>query len=102
MRQFEFTPGYYEWHLTDKATGEILHNVDSEDVDYLCFDPAGLPLMFFEVVELCHEELKTADEQYHQGEEYNGIKPVKTLTAEEMKVAAHIIGETLYNYYIAA
>ena len=75
MRQFELTPGYYEWHLNDKATGETLHNVDSEDVDFLCYDPAGLPLMFFEVVGLCHEELQAANEQYNQGEDYNGIKP---------------------------
>lgn len=102
MRTFELTPGYYEWHLNDKATGETLHNVDSEDVDFLCYDPAGLPLMFFEVVGLCHEELQAANEQYKQGEDYNGIKPSHTLTAEEMKVAAQVMAETLYNYYIAA
>ena len=102
MRQFEFTPGYYEWHLTDKATGETLHNVVDDDVDFLCYDPAGLPLLFFEVVELCHEELTAADEQYNQGEEYNGIKPAETLTAEEMKVAAKVMAETLYDYYLAA
>ena len=102
MRTFELIPGYYEWHLNDKATCETLHNVDSDDVDTLCYDPDGQPLTFFEIVGLCHDELQAAEEQYNQGEDYNGIKPAHTLTAEEMKVAAQVMAETLYNYYIAA
>jgi len=102
MRTFELIPGYYEWHLNDKATGETLHNVDSDNVDTLCYDPDGQPLTFFEIVGLCHDELQAAEEQYNQGEDYNGTKPAHTLTAEEMKVAAQVMAETLYNYYIAA
>ena len=105
MRQFEFKPGYYEWHLTDKATGEILHNVDDEEIDYLCFEPGGCTLTFSEVLNLCQENLISADILYSENTENNGIllnNDKRLDQIEEIPIAARLMAETLYDYYIAA
>ena len=100
MRQFEFTPGYYEWHLTDKATGEILHNMC--DPFESLFREDGEPMNQDEIECFCIDDLHCADWHYQDGEEYNGILPEETLTEREIIAAGKLIAETLYNYYIAA
>lgn len=105
MRQFEFKPAYYEWHLTDTATGEVLHNISDEDIDYLCFDAGGCKLTFGEVFQLCQEELIAADILYSENTEYNGIllnNDKRLDQLEEIPIATKLIAEALYDYYIVA
>ena len=100
MRQFEFTPGYYEWHLTDKATGETLHNMiePSEDL----YNEDGEPMTLEEMKDFCADDLRCADWHYMDNDEYNGILLSERLTEQEIITASSLIAETLYNYYIAA
>ena len=100
MIQFEFTPGYYEWHLTDKATGEILHYMidPSEDL----YNEDGEPMTLEEMKDFFADDLHCADWHYMDNDEYNGILPSERLTEQEIITASSLIAETLYNYYIAA
>ena len=102
MRQFEFTPGYYEWHLTDAATDEILLNV-CDPSEELYWGDTCEPLTREELFSLVSEWLNEAERCYSDNEEFNGILPeCDGLDALEMKAAADLMTETLYNYYLAA
>lgn len=101
MRTFKFEACYYEWHLIDADTGETLHNM--VDAGEHCFDEAGISLMWEEIELLCKEELISADIAYSEKEEYNGIllnNDKRLDQIEEIPVAAKLIADVLYNYYI--
>ena len=102
MRQFCLIPTYYEWHLIDKDTHETLHNlVDPADELY---HEDGTPRSLEEIISFCQEELISADIAYSEDDEYNGIwlsEKKRLDQIEEIPVAAKVMAETLYNYYIA-
>ena len=99
-RNFKFVPAYYEWHLVDKK-GNIWHNMLDPGEDLLEEEEAE-PMTLENVIDFCSDELTNAQECYNQGKDYNGIRPESSLTAEELKEAANIMGKALYDYYIAA
>lgn len=102
MRQFCLIPTYYEWHLIDKDTHETLHNlVDPADEIY---HEDGTPRSLEELTNWLNEELISADIAYSEDDEYNGIwlRNEKRLDQiEEIPIAAKVMAETLYNYYVA-
>ena len=100
MRKFEFKPGQYEWHLTDKETGKILHNM-VDPIEEL-YDENGMPLSLEETINLCFSDLDCADSNYAENEAYNGIllEGDDTLSLDEMERASKIMGQILYDYYI--
>lgn len=99
MREFIFEPAYYEWHLKDRVTGEILHNMC--DPSECFFDEnTGEPITLEELKQLCADDLHAAEWRYMNGEDYNGIYISESLTEPEIMAAADIMSETLYNYYI--
>jgi hypothetical protein len=96
MRTFEFKPSYYEWHLTDKATGKILLNIvdPSDDLDN--------GMTYEQVHDIANEWLDEAERRYHDNDEYNGVLPdYEPLDEEEKETAATLIAETLYAYYLS-
>jgi len=101
MRDFEFNPGYYEWHLTDKATGELLLNIVDPFDDM--FNPeTGEPLSRTETDDMAYYWLEEAERCYDEGEPFNGVLPDSDpLDEDEKKKAAAMIADTLYNHYIA-
>lgn len=101
MRQFIFKPGYYEWHLTDKATGKTLH-VMSDPADLTVHDD-GTPLTLEELEEVCMDDLETAEFAYTVSDiAYNGIRlhGGDLLTKEEMTDASKTMAKALYGFYI--
>lgn len=100
MRQFIFTPGYYEWHLMDKDTEMKLHVM--EDPAEATMTENGEPLTLEEIKEYCYSDLTVADDTYAMNEPYNGLLVYSDdrLTAEEMKAASELMGQTLYDYYL--
>lgn len=103
MRQFIFKPGYYEWHLTDKATGKTLH-VMSDPADFTVNDD-GTPLTLEELEVVCMDDLENADFAYTVADiEYNGIKlhgdDLLSKNKEEMAEASKTMAKALYDYYI--
>ena len=99
MRQFEFTPGYYEWHLTDKATSEIVLNIPDPVEDL--YNEDGKELGKEEIIDMYENDVEHYNNLYKDGIAVYGVRPEQPLTDEELKPAAHLIAETLYNYYIA-
>lgn len=99
-RNFKFVPAYYEWHLVDKKDN-IWHNMLDPGEDLLCEENTE-PMTLEEVIDFCSDELNNAQMCYNEGEDYNGIHPEISLTADELKEAANIMGKALYDYYIAA
>lgn len=100
MREFTFTPGYYEWHLKDKSTGKLLHVMADPAEDTVHED--GTDMTLDELVNMCYNDLDAADNQYIQNEDYNGIllNNDDSLSMEEMTAASELMGKTLHDYYI--
>ena len=101
MRQFDLIPSYHEWHLIDNETHETLHNLIDPSED-LCNDD-GTPKSLEEIKNWCMDELISADIIYSENNEYNGIwlRNEKRLDqTEEIPVAADVMAQTLYHYYI--
>ena len=85
MRQFKFEPAFYEWHLLDADTGDVLHVVD---------DPAesmGDYTTEKEIEDASVAALNAADEF---------LDVDKQLSNDEINAAAKIMAKALYNYYI--
>ena len=101
MRTFEFKPSYYEWHLTDKATGKILLNI-VDPSDYL-YDPlTGEPLSRKEIENMAHYWLKEAELCNAEGEPFNGVLVAsEPLDEKEKENAATLIADTLCEYYLS-
>ena len=99
MREFTFTPGYYEWHLKDIETDDTLH-VMLDPVDSL-FDEEGLPIPPEELKWICRNELETADQYYECDEKYNGLllNDLQRLDEQETEEAATVMFNTLKEYY---
>ena len=99
MRQFNFTPSYYEWHLTDIKTGTLLHVMD-DPTDWIYTDD-GDSINYDEIKEECLNQLNLADDTYAMNEEFNGLllKENQTLSKEEMEVASILMADTLYHTY---
>lgn len=71
----------------------------------LCFEPGGCTLTFSEVLNLCRENLISADILYSENTENNGVllnNDKRLDQIEEIPIAARLMAETLYDYYIAA
>ena len=95
---FQFVPAYYEWHLTDD-NGNILHNM--VDPSECLYNEDGTPMDLESVIDFCSQDLHMADWHYYSEQDYNGILLEENLTERQIKVASKIMGEALYNYYIA-
>ena len=96
MRDFRFEPAYYEWHLVDVDTEEVLHRTD---------DPAE-GMCEYNTIEQLEDASRNAlldtDAFYENGLDYEGVflESDKRLTIEEIDAAAKVMAEALYNYYI--
>lgn len=101
MREFEFKPIYYEWHLTDKATGKLLH-VMADPAEYTVHEDDGTDMTLEELVDFCYSDLDTADYCYSDNTPYNGLilYGLDCLTDDELKAASELMGKALYDYYI--
>lgn len=99
MRQFRFIPAYYEWHLLDEENN-ILHNWP-DPVEELFDAETGEPIPPEEIKWLCREYLEMADEQYAQGEDYNGIllNELQRLDEQEIAEASNVMFKALVDYY---
>lgn len=86
-RFFKFVPAYYEWHLVDADTNEVLFAMDDPS-DSMWIDE-DTPITPEELQYICRTALEE-DEKVND-----------TLTAEEIKTAAKVMFDSLYNYYIA-
>lgn len=97
MRKFKFEPAYYEWHLINHDTEEVLHNM---------VEPSDILVGYKteeEIETLCREELISADISYSKKLDYNGVlldNKNRLDQIEEIPIAAKIMAEALYNYYI--
>lgn len=96
MRQFKFEPAFYEWHLVDAETGDVLHVFE---------DPAesiGDCNTEKELEDASVEILFEADECYARCIDYGGLllDNDKRLSEDEIYAAAKVMAEALYNYYI--
>jgi hypothetical protein len=62
----------------------------------------GTDMTLDELVNLCYDDLETADNQYIQNEDYNGIllNNDDSLSMEEMTAASEVMGKALYDYYV--
>lgn len=105
MREFTFTPGYYEWHLRDKHTKELLHVMEDpiDSMYFIDFDTnEETPVSPEELMCFCLSELETADVCYEENEEYNGLflNDLQRLDEQEMSEAAQIMFEVLKEHYI--
>lgn len=97
MRQFKFEPVFYEWHLIDNATEEVLHNMVEPSDLLVGYRTVG------EVENLCREELISADISYSEKLDYNGVlldNSNRLDQIEEIPIAAKLMADVLYNYYI--
>jgi hypothetical protein len=96
MRKFNFTPSYYEWHLTDAETGTLLH-VMNDPTDWIYTDD-GHSIDYDEIKEKCLDQLDLADAM---NKEFNGLylTPEQTLSKEEMEEASILMADTLYDTY---
>lgn len=104
MRQFKFLPGYYEWHLYDKETNQLLH-VMADPVEELVYEDENgdeRDITPEELHWLCYNDLECADSQYQEGEEYNGLtlSDIDRLDEQEMAEAADVMFNALTDYYI--
>lgn len=99
MRHFKFVPTYYEWHLVDDSNN-VLHNWVMPEEDLYDAD-TDEPIPPEELKWLCKDNLETADRQYAEGEDYNGIllNNLQRLTAEEITEASEIMFKALIDYY---
>ena len=96
MRTFRFEPAFYEWHLVDVDTEEVLHCTD---------DPAEEMCEYNTIEELesaSMDALFEADSFYENGLDYDGVflEDDKRLSVDEIYAAAKVMAEALYNYYI--
>lgn len=92
MREFKFTPSYYEWHLRDAETGTLLY-VMNDPTDWIYIDD-GHSIDYDEIKEECLNQLA-------MNQEFNGffLKENQTLSKEEMEEASILMADTLYDTY---
>ena len=96
MRQFNFTPSYHEWHLTDIETGTLLH-VMNDPTNWIYTDD-GHSINYDDIKEKCLDRLDLADAM---NEEFNGfyLTPEQILSKEEMEEASMLMADILYDTY---
>lgn len=92
MRQFNFTPSYHEWHLTDIETGTLLH-VMNDPTNWIYTDD-GHSINYNEIKEECLNQLA-------MNKEFNGLflTQEQILSKEEMETASILMADTLYDTY---
>ena len=92
MRQFNFTPSYHEWHLTDIETGTLLHVMD-DPTDWIYTDD-GHSINYDDIKEKCLNQLA-------MNQEFNGffLKETQILSKEEMEEASMLMADILYDTY---
>lgn len=96
MRKFRFESTYYEWHLVDDCTGEVLHCA-ADPCEEMCeYDTME------ELEDASRNALLEADTFYENGLDYEGVflESEKRLSIDEINAAAKVMAEALYNYYI--
>lgn len=96
MRTFKFIPAYYEWHLIDTETDEVVYVLDDPTEDLYYED--GTPLPEDAIADFLVSDLKNSNDPAN--DECNHILVDTPLTPEEIHEAAKLMANTLFSHYL--